>query len=136
MNKQFIKLPENIEDLYPLVELECKLIKENFTSEEINKLELDLIDSTSQYDCVYGKMVGDCNDPKVNSFINNNLDKLILSRYSNIVTFDETDRALYYMTPLEEYIYERDNPYENDFEIVMSETTKKRIQKVLNLLKN
>ncbi len=39
---------------------ELKLIKENATSEEINKLILSRFNPDSQSNCIYGLMIGDC----------------------------------------------------------------------------
>lgn len=135
--KQFIELPENIEDLYPLVVLECKLIKEHFSEEEINKLELSIIDPTSEVACIYGTMVGSCNNPKVISFINNNLNVLIIGKFKTIEeNIRDEDRCGYYMTPMEEYIYEKYKDWDNWDDIILRKKTKERIQKVINLLKN
>lgn len=132
--KKYIKAPDNIEDLFSLVEKECELIKKHFTPEEINKLKLDNIDPNSETTCIYGRMVGNCNNPRVNNFINENLDILIESRdFKNMDKFRESIRSCYYMTPLEEYIFERDEYYAEDNEV--SEETEERIKKVINLLK-
>ena len=138
MNKHFINTPVNIESLFSLVKLECELIKKHFTSEEINKLELDIIDPTSTTACLYGHMVGDCNNIRVNRFIEQNLNTLIKSgNYSKLETdFDSDDRSFYYMTPLEEYIYDYSLDFDDDNNTILTEEVKNRIQKVLNLLKN
>lgn len=136
--KHFIDSPEDIEELFPLVVKECELIKENFTSEEIAKLELDEIDPTSPHACIYGTMVGDCNSKRVNDFINSNLD-IVVKTDSPMEEFHADARARYYVTPLEEYIYtDKYGNEEFDKDEInngLSLSTINRIEKVINLLK-
>lgn len=129
---EFIDSPENKEELWPLVVKECELIKNNFSKEEIDKLELDIIDPTTSTACIYGIMVGDCNNIRVHKFILSNLNVLIKQiNFGNKVI--DWARASYYMTPLEEYIHPT-RKEENCDEL--KETVKERIQKVIDLLQN
>lgn len=134
--KQFIELPKEIEDLFPLVKIECELIKEYFSKEEIDKLELNLIDPTNENSCIYGIMTSSCNTRRVSTFINENLNTLIINENKHNLPFTEEERSYYYMTPLEEYIYEKGDKEDEYGDIIISKLTFKRIQKVLNLLKN
>lgn len=142
-DKKFIDSPSDKEELWPLVVKECKLIKDNFTSEEINKLDLEDIDPTNSSSCIYGRMIGNCNNPRVEEFIQNNLDTLIKT-----LNFDKLDkdfnldlRATYFVTPLEEYIFptdEEDNEYYDNYydgPKNCTETVLNRIERVLQLLK-
>ena len=131
---KFIDCPKNIEDLYPLVVKECKLIKQHFSEELPDLLELDITEFETDYKhgCIYGKLVGDCNDIRVSNFIENNIEYVIIGNYYNSTPIN-SDRTLLYMTPLEEYIWGytgEDEISGEDFDY----EAKERLQKVLNLL--
>ena len=68
---QFIKEPKDIEELYPLVVKECELIKGHFSEELKKLLELEITEFETDYKegCIYGKLVGDCNDIRITNFI-------------------------------------------------------------------
>lgn len=93
------------EELEKLALEECKLIVDYFTPEEINKLELHLVNPEMAKSCVYGIMTGTCNNERVYDFtktldtvieVDSNIDKELIIDY----------RSQYYMTPLEEFIYQ------------------------------
>lgn len=132
-NKTFIKRPENIEDLWPLVVEECRLIKQNFSEEQIDKLEVELINGNSATSCVYGIMTGDCNSTRVSKFIRDYIDTLVMGSDIKAVQtedydiLDETNtRSCTFTTPMEEYIYE---DYSTD-------DSSERIKRVVSLLKS
>ena len=132
-NLTIIEKPTNIEDLFLLVEKECKLIKENFSQEEIDNLFDEDIDPNSVTDCIYGKMTGDCNSTRVFNFIQNNIFTVVKTDYkgeqSLKVFTPENKRCYFFMTPLEEFIYNPDD--ENGEETIKAD---KRIRRVLDLL--
>lgn len=115
MEKKFITSSSFWDDVKTnkkLVEKEAKLIRKNFTLEEIKKLQLHLIDGDSQEQCVYGLMVGTCNSDRVYDFIKNNVNVLIKSFRFNSNDIDninvEERTHNYFVTPLEEYIITQD----------------------------
>jgi hypothetical protein len=129
---------DNIRTNEKLVEQEAKLIKKHFTSEEIDKLQFEIIDGDSKENCIYGLMTGTCNSSRVYNFIKNNLNVLIKSFGSNVNTIDNIDIENrshdYFVTPLEEYIITQDfdkTDEEGDNNDVLF-----RIEKVLNWIKN
>lgn len=131
----FITEPKDIEELYPLVVKECELIKEHFSEELEELLELEITEFETDYKtgCIYGKLVGNCNDIRVTNFIQNNLDTVIIGKYYDSTPINN-DRTLLYMTPLEEYIW----GYAGEEELADEDynyEAKERLQKVLNLLK-
>jgi hypothetical protein len=129
---------DNIRTNEKLVEQEAKLIKKHFTSEEINKLQFEIIDGDSRENCIYGLMAGTCNSSRVYDFIKDNLNVLVKSYGSNINTIDNIDAENrshdYFVTPLEEYIITQEfdkTDEEGDNNDVLF-----RIEKVLNWIKN
>ncbi len=130
------------EEIEALVKREAKIIKENFTAEEIDKLELDIIDGDSPSRCIYGTMVGTCNSERVLNFIKNNIDLLIRSTVTKpFESFDDVDVSIrsydYFVTPLEEYIM-----VQNDFDDIrlddedpVPDSVKERIEQVINWIK-
>lgn len=131
---KFIKEPKKVEDLYPLVVKECELIKQHFPKEVEKLLELEIteFETDYKYGCIYGKLVGDCNDIRVKQFIENNLDTVIIGKG---ITEDNKDRTLEFMTPLEIYIFGyagKDELYGEEYD----EEAKQRLETVLNLIKN
>lgn len=130
---QFIKEPKNVEDLYPLVVKECELIKQHFPEEVKQLLELEIteFETDYKYGCIFGKLVGDCNDTRVTKFINENLDTVIIGKGA---TDNSKDRTLEYMTPMEIYIFGYEGQEELDGD-AYDEEAKERLEKVLNLLK-
>lgn len=88
-NLTIIEKPKNIEDLFPLVEKECKLIK-NFTQEEIDNLfDEEEIDPNSTTECIYGKMTGNCNSLRVFNFIQNNISTVVKTDYKGEEPIEE-----------------------------------------------
>ena len=92
-------------------------------------------------------MLGTCNHPYVNTFINTNLNKCILtfnSQYNindlgHDIDEDVRKRSYYFMTPLETYIFTDNANYhdESSFEYTMlKKQSIIRINKVLELLKD
>jgi hypothetical protein len=141
MKKTFITSSsfwDNIEHNKKLVEQEAKLIKKHFTSEEIDKLQLELIDGDDRHHCIYGLMVGTCNSDRVYDFIKNNINVLIKSFNFNGVNIDNIDvekRAHdYFVTPLEEYIITQD--FDEVDEDDCNNDVLHRIEEVYNWIKN
>ena len=134
-NLTIIEKPINVEDLFPLVEKECKLIKENFTQKEIDNLfdEDEGINPNSTTDCIYGKMTGDCNSARVLNFIQNNISIVVKTDYKREGPIEELTpeekRSYFFMTPLEEFIYNPDTQNEEEVE-----ASQNRIERVLDLL--
>jgi len=127
-------------DFLDLVKTEAKLIKQHFTSKEINKLDTDIVDGDSETSCIYGLMVGTCNSARVNDFIVDNLDVLIRSKNFKDPEFNEfipKDRTfLYYMTPLEEYITPKDSDNDPDnLDKWYSDAYYDRVEQVINWIK-
>ncbi len=124
----FINEPSDLETLYPLVIQECELIKQHFPEvSNLFDLEIEEFDTTYKKDCIYGKMIGDCNDDRVTKFIEDNLQIVIKGDTSSSVPY----RTVKYMTPLEVYIYGYDGGDESE----SNNEAKERLIKVLNLLK-
>ena len=126
-------------DFLALVKTEAKLIKQYFTSEEINRLEADMVDGDSESSCIYGLMVGTCNSARVNDFIVDNLDVLIRSRNFKDPEFNEFrpfDRSFwYYMTPLEEYITPDEDDVLDDPNRQFSDAYYEKVEQVINWIK-
>lgn len=77
-------------------------------------------------------MVGDCNNPEITKFIEDNLDVVIeRSKYD----YPYNDRTFLYFTPMEEYIFGYVGFDEEEFEQDVDFKAKRRLQTVLNLLK-
>lgn len=134
MIQELIKAQKNKEDLLPLVEKEVELIKSNFTEEEINRLVNAHIDPNMADKCIYGTMTGDCNSERVIKFIENNITTVVkvgeVRGYKIGDKYDPEIRSYYFMTPLEDYIYDDSKTEEPSLE------AKERLEKVLNLLLN
>jgi len=132
-NLTVIEKPRNVEDLFPLVEKECKLIKENFSQKEISNLYLEDIDPNMETSCIYGRMDGSCNSKRVYDFIQKNIDIVVKTDYKGDTPLENlnkiTQRSCYFMTPLEEFIF---NPDEDDED--EDEKSQERVQRVLELL--
>ena len=125
---KFIKEPQDLETLYPLVVKECELIKQHFPEvSNLFDLEIEEFDTTHKKDCIYGKMIGDCNDNRVTKFIDDNLQIVIKGDALSSAPY----RTVKYMTPLEVYIY----GYDRGDELESNNEAKERLIKVLNLLK-
>lgn len=90
------------EELKRLALKECQLIVDNFNPTEINRLWDNIIDPSITDECIYGTMTGSCNSPRVFDFINT-LETVI--KYKDMENFNKNIRSLYYMTPLETFIY-------------------------------
>jgi hypothetical protein len=120
-----------------LVKKECKLIKEFFTEEERDKLKFisyQKIDGDSPNECIYGTMLGTCNHPRVMDFILDKLDVVIDSHFIKNPRMCDgrdmvTQRAVFFVTPLEEYIMPQDDEYIIDG---YKYSYYERVEKVLN----
>lgn len=130
---KLINEPKNIEELFPLVVDEVEKIKIFFSSEEIENLDIDIEDfeTDSPLDCIYGKMVGNCNDSRVTKFLENYLPICIKSDYKGDPENQSSKRTYTYMTPMEVYIYGYDNRSGKP-----NLEAKNRLKTVLNLLLN
>jgi len=146
----FYELPDTIsfistenfngnEDLIDaLVKREAKLIKEHFTADEIANLILQELDGESTSDCIYGKMVGSCNSPRVFRFIADNLTILIdngIQERTNTTIDVERRSNMYFVTPLEDYIIPLKHEYGKGEDGKHSDEYYKRIAKVVNWIK-
>lgn len=132
MIKELIKSPVDKEELFPLVEKEVALIKQNFAKEEIEKLRVRHIDPNMADECIYGTMTGSCNSERVVEFIENNLPTIVkvgeVRDYEIGDDYDPEIRSYYFMTPLEEYIYDNSK--------IPSLEAQERVDRVLSLLLN
>lgn len=157
MGTLVIKLPKRIKQLrqkeellqdssfVELVKKECELIRQHFSQEEIDKIELSTINGADVKKCIYGQMLGNCNHPKVANFIVDNLDTVCLEHQEEINTIDVKARSFQSLyTPLEHYISptkveewalddELNGELENKSEL---DNYYARIQQVYNWLKN
>jgi hypothetical protein len=125
--------------LYNLVKKEVELIKQHFTKEQINILinEWETINPNHPSECIYGKMVGNCNSPIVTDFIDNNLTVLLSHSphlKKTVIDLSSTRSAQYY-TPLEHYIesWDEEDVHEDSFGIETSDESRQRIEHVISL---
>lgn len=98
-----------IDILWKFAKKEINKIKTHFTKEEINKLDFNTLCGDCTDKCIYGQMTGNCNTPRAVEFIKN-LDVVIKGSNDDIKpgeNFDENQRDLLFLSPLEEYIYNR-----------------------------
>lgn len=142
MEAQVINIPSNStlllqdEDLLEkesfksLIKKECELIKKHFTKDEKNKIIFEKIYGDSVQSCIYGLMVGNCNDERVTEFIINNLDTFCVD---DIYTDEiETNyRSGYLLTPMEYYITPTSEEYDLGKNIDSYNERKKNVYKWL-----
>jgi len=145
---EYIESPKNKEKLFPLVIEEILKIKEYFTKDQIQEIILNKnnIQGNSTTHCIYGIMLGDCNNKKMVNFINDNLSVLIKAKrvdfHEEFKNVDVKERSFTFTTPLEDYIFPEtcfDYEEEEDAKEACSydyQEYKKRINKVINLLEN
>ena len=135
---EFMRLPEK--KLMEILEKECLAISKHFSSEQIDKLEVDLIDGQIETKCIYGRMVGNCNSYIVKSFIDEHVEDIVINNifFTNGLSFEKTDpkkRSIYYMTPVETYIFP-DEFLDVNGDETYTEDYVKRVETVINLIKN
>lgn len=101
---------------------EAKQIVKYFSRDEINKLQKNLLDPVHGERCIYGLMTGDCNSRRAVRFIKtlpkgyiesrnflDSTEKIFNSKIDDIPEDILTCRSVYFMTPLECYIYDEED---------------------------
>jgi len=127
------------EDFVKLVQEECKLIPQHFTSEEIDKVFNSEINGESSSECVYGTMVGDCNNKKVSDFIINNLSTITVANdsatFDNKIFLPEDRTFVSIMTPVELYITPRESEIYEDLEDESNEYANSYYDRIKDVVK-
>lgn len=93
-------------DFLDLVMIELNHIKENATTKEIDKLNINFFDHTDSYCCIYGLMTGECSSERARELYSKSFDTISDNNWEVYTPFSQqTMRKGNEFTALEKYLF-------------------------------